>query len=85
MKKSKHAIKRLQQRGFREDDVDLVVGFGQESFCGGGATKYFLSHQNAKETIAFLQLMIKRLQSLAGKGVVVAEDGTMVTAMKVYK
>ena len=73
---SKHAEERMQQRGMRPSDIQLICEFGTETRDG-----YFLRSRDKARAISDLKNLIGRLEHLDSRYVVV--DGNHVlTAYK---
>lgn len=66
---TQHAALRMAQRGFRDEDLDLIVRIGTE--VEGG---YLVREQDCEEEIRRLKRQEERIRRLKGKRVVVAEN-----------
>lgn len=73
MELSKHANRRLQQRGMRAADVEAIVAYGTPVRDG-----YVLRTRDANEAILELKKMIRALERLKER-VVIANGQTVVT------
>lgn len=73
---SKHARRRLQQRGYRESDIDLILQSGEE-----GPEAYVLKSKDVDRVERELKWRISRLRRLQGSAVIVQED----TVLTVYR
>ena len=71
---SHHAMLRMAQRGFRADDIDLILELGTE--VEGGV---LVRRKDVEYLERTLRALLKRLKRIEGKRVVVAE-GCLVTA-----
>lgn len=69
-----HAQKRMQQRGMKTADVELIVNFGTRVPDG-----YLLRRKDVTEAVSDMKKFMTRLQRLEGR-VVITSDGTVVTA-----
>jgi hypothetical protein len=69
-----HAEMRKQQRGFRNADIELLIGLG-EPF---GSDGFRISRKSALYEISLLKDRIQRLERLAGS-IAVVSDGYLVT------
>ena len=69
MKISKHAFTRIQQRGMRPPDIDLILLFGTE--MSGG---YIFNRKDVQITVSELKKLISRLERLTGTAIFTAED-----------
>mgnify|MGYP004000973729 CR=1 FL=1 len=74
---SKHATERMQQRGVRLSDVDLILHCASEI----GDDVYFLSRNDAEREIRRRKIEIQALERLCGLKLVVAGD----TAVTCYR
>lgn len=63
---TQHAHQRLQQRGLREADLDLILQHGTETDDG-----VYLRDVDVQRAEAQLKMLIARLRRLAGRYVVV--------------
>ena len=71
-----HAKARVRQRGFREDDIDIIIRYG----TAGAAGRYVLTNRDADEA-ACDGLRRDRADRLRNTAVVLAEDGSVVTIL----
>jgi predicted sugar kinase len=71
---TKHAQERLQQRGFRNADVNLVLEVASEV----GPKVYVLTDQDAAREIQQRKQEIQKLERLRGATLVI-EDGRLIT------
>lgn len=71
---TKHAEERLQQRGFRKADVDLVLEAASEI----GPKVYVLTDQDAAREIQKRKQEIQKLERLRGTTLVI-EEGRLIT------
>jgi len=69
MKISNHAFTRIQQRGMRPPDIDLIFYFGTETSEG-----YLLNRKDVQTAVADLKKLISRLERLSGAAIYTAED-----------
>ena len=74
MRISDHAQQRLSQRGLTESDIALIVKHGTETKDG-----FYLRHQDFREVERELKNLIRALDRLRGKYVVLSEE-TVLTA-----
>jgi len=74
---SHHAAIRMNQRGLRHSDLDLVLRCGSEV----GDDIVFLSRQDADREISHRKQEIQALERLRGQKVVVADE-TVVTCYR---
>ncbi|WP_025898762.1 hypothetical protein [Sneathiella glossodoripedis] len=71
---SNHASTRMQQRGLRRSDLDLIFSCASE-MCDGS---YFLSRKDVRREINRRKREIQKLERLKGKRIVIANE-TVVT------
>jgi hypothetical protein len=71
---TRHGRQRLDQRGLRDGDLDLIQLFGTEVRDG-----YLLRQDDLQAAVKLLKSSLKRLEKLAGKRIV-CRDGKLVTA-----
>ncbi len=76
---TKHAAQRLQQRGFSQTAVDLILQFGIEYHRPGGAIEYLFTRKSAKELERDMRECKSMISKLRGKAVLVY-DGQLRTA-----
>lgn len=79
MQLSKHAAARSRQRGIPYDEIELILGYGTPRRKPGGAREYVLRRSDKAQVTAHLKQLIQCLDSAVGKGVLVGEDGTVIT------
>jgi hypothetical protein len=73
-KVSKHAQRRLQQRGISEDVVRLIEAFGRFHYQKGGSELAYIDNKRVSE-------LRKALDKVAGVQLVISESNKVVTAM----
>ena len=78
MKYSKHALIRKQQRGFQEDDVDLILKFGTCTRRPGNVYEYRMDQKNEKH-------IVQALNRIKGKSVLVNDDQTRIITLYINK
>ena len=74
MEKTYHAEKRMQQRGFNEVIVEIIMNYGRQEHLPGGAIGIFLGD---KEYRKFRKLIEK-----AKNAKVIMRDGQILTCFK---
>ena len=73
---SKHAMKRMDQRAVRDEDIELVFSFGTQV----AHDAWLIKDTDAKREIAELKRKIQRIERLKNKKLkVVAEGNTVIT------
>lgn len=74
MKMTKHATKRLQQRGIMRESVDHILAFGTPTALPGNALGFFLKRKVAADIITQLKKRMRQIERSAGKIIVVDKD-----------
>ena len=64
MKKTLHVKSRCQQRGIREELIDLVVQFGSKARSYDGANHLILSKKNCQFISKLIDQIIKDIQEI---------------------
>ena len=77
MIKTKHARRRMQQRGYRNTDIELVMQHGTDVDDG-----YLLSNQDVHRVVKRLKRQIRKLEHLKGTYVVLGEGSELITAYR---
>ena len=76
---SKHALKRVRQRGLSAFSVRLVTAFGEMEFDGKGGIRYFMT-ANAIDNLRRVVGSTQQVDALSGVyAVVSATDDTLIT------
>lgn len=73
---SRHALRRIRQRGLRETDLDRLERHGEEFDDG-----YLMSNRRIDQCITQLKSEIQRLERLKGV-VLIEQDNTLVTVYR---
>ncbi len=71
---TRHAERRIQQRGLRETDIALILQYGAEAGSG-----YMVRRKDVARLEQELKRLLSKLERLVGK-LVVADGGTVITA-----
>ena len=71
---SKHAQARGKQRAIPKDIVDLIMEFGIPHSKPGGAIEYCVRNKDKNRMIIHLKYLIKRLDKIGNKTVLVIEN-----------
>jgi hypothetical protein len=80
MEFSRHARKRLRQRGIREECVELIVNYGTPTKKPGNAWEYRLTKKDKRRAIQNIKHQLQLLDKADMKAVIVSEDaGKVVT------
>ncbi len=79
MTMSKHAAQRLQQRGFTQTAVDLILRFGIEYHRPGGAVEYLFTRKSALELERDREEFKNMISKLRGRALLFT-DGELRTA-----
>jgi len=75
MKKSKHAKKRIRQRGFSNISVELICQFGRHERALGGAEKIILGKKEYQKAIQEFKRIIQILDKAKnGKAIIINDD-----------
>lgn len=82
MKMSKHAEKRCQMRGIPYDCQEIILRHGSPVRRTGGATAFYMSERDRLAAVAECRSLIKALERSRNTEIVVADDGTCITAYK---
>jgi len=82
---SKHAAKRSQQRGIKEDIINLVLHYGEPQRKPGGATEYILPRRIRDEIIREKKQEIHAIERAAGVGVLVGNDDPEMVITEYHK
>ena len=78
MKPSKHAKKRMQQRGIRSQTLELLLTFGRLETAKGGVNKLFIGNNEYALASSELKKAIQLLDKAKNKTIVFNEE-TIVT------
>ena len=81
MKITKHAQKRMRQRGFPGLAVSIIEHYGTPSNALGGAIKVVLSNKGRQDAISEAKHFIQQLDSVKGGTIIIKED----RALTLYK
>jgi hypothetical protein len=83
---SRHAQKRMAQRGFTDASVKLIQAFGETSYDSNGAIRYLMTRA-AVEKVGCIFGRSQKLDALAGAYVVLSADDapTVITVSHRYK
>lgn len=81
MKITKHAQKRMRQRGFPGLAVSIIEHYGTLCNAPGGATKVVLSNKGRQDAISEAKHFIQLLDSVKGGAIIIKED----KALTLYK
>lgn len=82
LKPSTHAVKRFSQRQIKEQDVDIVINFGEMILQSDGTVLYFMS-KKIFEMLVKAGELTKSMNKIVGL-VVVMEDNLIITSYKSY-
>lgn len=84
MELTKHAQKRVQQRGVSKETIDRIMYHGKCEIAPGGALKIFLGNKEHQELTSRLKRDIQLLDKAKG-GTIIIVDGKIVTIYKEKK
>lgn len=85
MRLSVHSMVRSQQRGIPLDMIEIILRFGTPEKRPGNVLGYRLRKRDKARIVSSLKRQIQRIEKAAAKAVLVAEDGTVITAYNVTK
>jgi hypothetical protein len=86
MEMSSHSEIRCQQRGISQDQVELIISYGQKYPRPGGVWEYRLRKKDKDRLIAALKRQIQMIERSVGKGVLISGDlETVVTTYHLWK
>jgi hypothetical protein len=81
MERTEHSLVRCKQRGIKDSDLELIELVGTRVNKPGGSYEYVLRTKDKERAVEFLKGIIKKLERLSGKAIVVSGDGcTIITA-----
>ena len=67
---TKHASKRIRQRGITKNLLTCLIKHGTVEYCTGGATKTYLTRRDANIAISALKRRIRSIERAAGKSII---------------
>jgi len=79
MNLSEHALARGKQRGVNFDLIDLILEHGSEERKPGGAVEIRINKRDRTRMVADLKRRLRVIERTAGKAVLMADDGTIIT------
>ena len=79
MRISSHAKARMQQRGFDEELVELILTYGSRERKPGGVFEYRLTRKDKAKLEMKLKRILQSLDRVSKKAVLVASTGTVIT------
>lgn len=77
---TRHAVRRSQQRGITEEEMEFVMEFGKESHAGKGSYSYWLDQKARLRAKAELGDAGYRRLARRNIYVIASERGTVLTA-----
>ena len=83
MKKTKHADKRFQQRGFSGFTLDLILKYGKCIQAPGGAIKIFFGNREYQSAVGEFKRAIQLLDKAKG-GNIIIEGNSIITGYRNY-
>ena len=81
MNLTKHAQKRMRQRGFSGLGISIIEQYGRHCQAPGGATKLKFGNKEHQNAISELKHLIQILDHVKGGTIIVKEDN----ALTLYK
>jgi hypothetical protein len=83
MKITKHAQKRMRQRGFPDNAISILEQCGRHCPAPGGATKIVFGRKEYQSAVSGLKQQIQLLDHLKGSTIIMDEKQD--TAITLYK
>jgi hypothetical protein len=80
MKKTKHAEKRIQQRGIKNSCIDLISAYGEQKQRLGNARSFLLTRKRADKIISSCKKFIHLVEMSKGIEIIVSNDNKVITA-----
>lgn len=80
--KTRHFMKRCQQRGISKDAIEMIELFGRESKNIGKRTSLQLKNKDVSRIQSDLKRLIRELDHLKGSQLIKSEDGSYITVLK---
>ena len=81
MKLTNHANKRVQQRGFSKQVIDIILNKGRGQFAPGGATKIFIGKKEYQAVVTELKRAIQ-IMDKAKDATLIINEGRILTVYK---
>ena len=81
MQMSMHALKRLKQRGFQEEYIDIIVNNGTSVKKPGKALEFRLRKRDKDRLVQELKRTIQFLDKCTNKAVLVDEDAKSIISV----
>ncbi len=75
---TQHGQQRLQQRGFKKEDVDTILRYGTR-LHDSQARLFFLTKTDVHQAIASMKKIMDQLQRLKGSAVVLGDKDEVIT------
>lgn len=69
----------MQQRGIPEDALDLILEYGTPHERPGNAVEYVVHKTDRQRIVRRLKRLLRRVDSLDGKAVLVGTNGEIIT------
>ena len=85
MKISKHAKKRIQQRGIPENSIELILEYGSPIRKPSDAYEYKVHKKEKNRIISNLKHLINIVETLPQKAVLVSNDCEVITVYHITK
>ena len=84
-KMTKHGQMRVQQRGYRNADMELVMQYGTDLSRKRGKYGYMLTNQDVQQSVESFKRKIQKLERLKGTYMVVGERNELITTFRPNK
>ena len=84
LKLSKHAIVRMNQRGVRKVDIELLVAHADVAIpCGNGCMSYCMTEKGLNDLL-LVKVPVQMADRVRNLCAIVSVDGTIVSVMKLH-
>ena len=81
MKMTKHALARVQQRGLRQEFIDLILEYGTPKYRPGDVLEYKITKKEKSKLITHLKRLTKAVENSSNKAVLVnSHEDSIITA-----
>jgi hypothetical protein len=84
-KMTQHGQMRIQQRGYRNADMELVMQHGTDCTGRDGEYGFMLTNQDVHQTVERYKRQIRKLERLKGTYMVVSESNELITTYRPRK
>lgn len=77
MKTTKHAIKRIRQRGFSQLSIDMIRQFGRLERAPGGASRLVFGNKEYQKAVKEFKRAIQVLDKARGGSIIIKDDSLL--------